>query len=229
MIETWTTGRFGRLWQPKNILAHQKQERGCDRTGAQKTRAALQTAVLGNRRFAVAVFIMATTLVEGQNVWNWIHNFFLGMFGWSAYLIAPLLFYVSIMTALDKPIGLVGHKVWQSMLLICLLSGATQVFGSGIPNGNLIEKFLSLFQNGVDGHGGGAVSGLFGLPLLYWFGPTGAKVTMVLLIFVVLMVLTGGTLIGLYQSAKNRCRRWRRSMSPIRRSAISSGSFARSR
>ena len=42
--------------------------------------------------FAVAVFIMATTLVEGQNVWNWIHNFFLGMFGWSAYLIAPLLF-----------------------------------------------------------------------------------------------------------------------------------------
>ena len=121
--------------------------------------------------FAVAVFIMATTLVEGQNVWNWIHNFFLGMFGWSAYLIAPLLFYVSIMTALDKPIGLVGHKVWQSMLLICLLSGATQVFGSGIPNGNLIEKFLSLFQNGVDGHGGGAVSGLFGLPLLYWFGP----------------------------------------------------------
>ena len=152
--------------------------------------------------FAVAVFIMATTLVEGQNVWNWIHNFFLGMFGWSAYLIAPLLFYVSIMTALDKPIGLVGHKVWQSMLLICLLSGATQVFGSGIPNGNLIEKFLSLFQNGVDGHGGGAVSGLFGLPLLYWFGPTGAKVTMILLIFVVLMVLTGGTLIGLYQSAK---------------------------
>lgn len=152
--------------------------------------------------FAVAVFIMATTLVEGQNVWNWIHNFFLGMFGWSAYLIAPLLFYVSIMTALDKPIGLVGHKVWQSMLLICLLSGATQVFGSGIPSGNLVEKFLSLFQNGVDGHGGGAVSGLFGLPLLYWFGPTGAKVTMVLLIFVVLMVLTGGTLIGLYQSAK---------------------------
>ena len=152
--------------------------------------------------FAVAIFIMATTLIEGQNVWNWIHNFFLGMFGWSAYLIAPLLFYISIMTTLDKPIGLVGHKVWQTMLLICLLSGATQVFGTGIPNGNLIEKFLFLFQNGIDGHGGGAVSGIFGLPLLYWFGSTGAKVTMILLIFVVIMVLTGGTLIGLYQSAK---------------------------
>ena len=30
-----------------------------------------------------------------------------------------------------------------------MLSGATQVFGSGIPNGNLIEKFLTLFQNGI--------------------------------------------------------------------------------
>ena len=71
--------------------------------------------------FAVAVFIMATTLIRGQNVWEWIHNFFLGMFGWSCYLIAPLLFYISVMTALDKPVGLVGHKVWQTMLLICLL------------------------------------------------------------------------------------------------------------
>lgn len=152
--------------------------------------------------FAVAIFIAATTLIEGQNVWNWIHNFFLGMFGWTAYLIAPLLMYISIMTALDKPIGLVGHKVWQSMLLICLLSGATQVFGSGIPNGNLIEKFLDLFRDGIDGHGGGFVSALFGLPLMYWFGPLGAKVTMILLIFVLIMVLTGGTLIDLYRSAQ---------------------------
>lgn len=152
--------------------------------------------------FAIAIFIAATTLIEGQNVWNWIHNFFLGMFGWTAYLIAPLLMYISIMTALDKPIGLVGHKVWQSMLLICLLSGATQVFGTGIPNGNLIEKFLDLFRDGIDGHGGGFVSALFGLPLMYWFGPLGAKVTMVLLIFVLVMVLTGGTLIDLYRSAQ---------------------------
>ena len=91
--------------------------------------------------FAVAVFIMANTLIEGQNVWKWIHNFFLGMFGWTSYLIAPILFFISIMAARNKPIGSIGHKVWQTMLLICLLNGATQVFGSGIPDGNLFEKF----------------------------------------------------------------------------------------
>ena len=46
--------------------------------------------------FAIAIFIMANTLVEGQNVWRWIHNFFLGMFGWTSYLIAPVLFFISI-------------------------------------------------------------------------------------------------------------------------------------
>ena len=152
--------------------------------------------------FAIAVFIMANTLIEGQNVWKWIHNFFLGMFGWTSYLIAPILFFISIMAARNKPIGSIGHKVWQTMLLICLLNGATQVFGSGIPDGNLFEKFVSLFQAGINGDGGGAISAIFGLPLVYWFGPTGAKVTMVLLIFVAIMLLTDSTLIDLVDSVR---------------------------
>lgn len=152
--------------------------------------------------FAFAIFIFSITLIQGQNVWRWFHDLFLGLFGWSAYLIAPILLYIAVMTTLDKPIGLVGHKVWQSMVLICLLSGSTQVFGSGIPDGDLIEKFTALFENGVNLHGGGAVSGAFGLPLMYWFGKTGAQVTMVLLIFVFVMILTGGTLVGLYHSAR---------------------------
>ena len=152
--------------------------------------------------FSAAIFISAVTLIRGQNVWQWIHNFFLGMFGWSAYLIAPILFYISISTALSKPLIFVGHKVWQSLLLICLLSGATQVFGSGIPNGNLLEKASSLFHAGIEGHGGGFISAIFGLPLMHWFGPLGAKITMILLIFLLFMVLTGGTLIDLFRSAQ---------------------------
>ena len=51
MIETWTTGRLGRLWQPKNILAHQKQERGCDRTGAQKIASCIPDSSFGQSSF----------------------------------------------------------------------------------------------------------------------------------------------------------------------------------
>ena len=164
----------------------------------QKARQQLWAVVV----FAFGLLLFFITLIPGQNVWQWFHNLILGTFGWSAYLIAPIFVYIAVMTTLDKPLGLVGHKVWQTIILVCLLSGATQVFGEGIPSGNLIEKIVYLFEGGIQLETGGAISALFGLPLMYWFGATGAKITMVLLIFVFLMILTGGTLVGLYLSAK---------------------------
>ena len=152
--------------------------------------------------FAFGLLLFFITLIPGQNVWQWFHNLILGTFGWSAYLIAPIFLYIAVMTTLDKPLGSVGHKVWQTLILVCLFSGATQVFGEGIPSGNLIEKIVYLFEGGIKLESGGAISALFGLPLMYWFGETGARITMVLLIFVCIMILTGGTLVGLYLSAK---------------------------
>lgn len=131
--------------------------------------------------FAVGILVFFITLVQGQNVWHWFHNLFLGMFGWSAYLIAPLFIYIAVMAALDKPIGLVGHKVWQSMVLICLLSSATQIFGEGIPPvDGVFRKVGYLFSQATHLSGGGAVSALFGLPLLHWFGATGASHHMIM-------------------------------------------------
>lgn len=153
--------------------------------------------------FAVGILLFFITLIPGQNVWHWFHNLFLGLFGWSAYLIAPLLIYIAVMATLDRPIGLVGHKVWQSLVLICLLSSATQIFGEGIPPvDGIFHKIGYLFTQATDLSGGGAVSALFGLPLLHWLGASGAKITVVLLIFVFLMVLTGSTLLDLYRSAQ---------------------------
>lgn len=152
--------------------------------------------------FALGILLFFITFIRGQNIWLWIHKMILGLFGSPAYLIAPIFIYIAVMATLDRPIGQVGSKVWQSLILICLLSGTIQVFGDGIPKGDLVEKFSFLYQNGIQLHGGGAISGIFGLPLLHWFGATGAKISMILLLFVFLMIFTGSTLVDLYYSAK---------------------------
>ncbi|MEG1779087.1 MAG: DNA translocase FtsK, partial [Oscillospiraceae bacterium] len=153
--------------------------------------------------FAFGILFASMTLIKGQKVWLFFHNFVLGMFGWSAFLIAPIFFYIAIMATLDKPLGSIKHKLWQTFLLVGFISGAVQVFGSGIPIiDGLWNKVKCLFRDGIALEGGGVVSGVFGLPFLNWFGATGAKITMILLIFVSFMVLSGGTLIGLYHSAK---------------------------
>lgn len=153
--------------------------------------------------FALGVLFASVTLIKGQNIWSLLHNFILGLFGWSAFLIAPIFFYIAIMATMDKPLGSVKHKIWQTFLLAGFFSGAVQIFGMGIPD---TEGFLNtareLYEAGIDLQGGGLISGIFGLPLLHWFGGAGAKITICLLLFVALMILTGATLIGLYTTAQ---------------------------
>lgn len=165
----------------------------------QKARKELLAIIL----FAAGILLFCITLIKGQNVWLWFHNLILGFFGWSAYLISPLFLYIAIMAAKDRPFDIVKHKVWQSMVLVCLLSGATQIFGEGVPPvDGLFPKIGYLFGEGTELSGGGVVSMLTGVPLLSLFGATGAKITIILLIFVFTMIVTGATLYDLYRSAK---------------------------
>lgn len=153
--------------------------------------------------FALGILIFFMTLIRGQNVWQWFHNLLLGFFGWSAYLISPLFMYIAIMAAKDRPFDIVKHKVWQSLVLVCLISGATQIFGEGIPPvDGVFRKVGYLFAEGIELNGGGVISVITGVPLLSLFGNVGAMITIILLIFVFTMIVTGATLYDLYRNAK---------------------------
>ncbi len=152
---------------------------------------------------ALGVLIFFITLIKGQFIWQWFHNLLLGFFGWSAFLIPPLFIYIAIMAAQDKPLNIVSHKVWQSLVLVCLFSGATQIFGEGVPPvDGLFRKIGYLFAEAVELSGGGVVSMLTGVPFLVFFGAAGAKITILLLIFVFTMIVTGATLYDLYANAQ---------------------------
>ena len=153
--------------------------------------------------FALGILLFFMTLIRGQNVWQWFHNLLLGFFGWSAYLISPLFMYIAIMAAKDRPFDIVKHKVWQSLVLVCLISGATQIFGEGIPPvDGVFRKIGYLFAEGTELNGGGVISVITGVPLLSLFGNVGAMITILLLIFVFTMIVTGATLYDLYRNAK---------------------------
>lgn len=151
--------------------------------------------------FAVGIFFLAVALIQGQGLWNWLHTVCFGLFGWCAYLIAPSLIYIAVIAALDKPMGALHHKIWQTLVLIILICGAAQIFAkSPVEGDHLLDKIVYLYQNGVLHKGGGVAAGLVGLPLLS-FGKTPAAVTICLLIFTFLMLITGATLLDLIRSA----------------------------
>lgn len=153
--------------------------------------------------FACAILLGCLALIPGDNLWRWVHNAILGLFGSWALLWPVLMIYVAVITAMEKPRGSISGKVWMTALVIVLFCATGFIFGGkSIPDGlNFWEYIVYLYTQNA-GTSGGVVGGLLGLPLLRAAGGVGARIIIVLLLFVAVMILTGTTLIGLFRVVK---------------------------
>ncbi|MCL2578489.1 MAG: DNA translocase FtsK [Oscillospiraceae bacterium] len=153
--------------------------------------------------FALGILLGALTFIEGDRLWRTIHNLLFGMFGISAYFWAPLLVYIAVIAAMEKPLSSVKAKVWQVSLLILVLAGAFTIFGPGLPGEEtFVDNIIALYATGQLPGGGGLAGAVFAFPLLFFFERTGASIIISLLIFVLAMLITGSTLIGLIRAAR---------------------------
>ncbi len=151
--------------------------------------------------FVAGVFLLCVAFIQGQNVWLFLHETMYGLFGAPAFVLPLILIYIAVMYTLDRSIGSIKHKLWQTGVLVILICGAIQVFAVGsVPEGEFTKQLAGLYQEGIKLHGGGLASALVGWPLMAACGRTGAGIILVLLIFLFIMLLTGGTLIGLFRA-----------------------------
>lgn len=158
--------------------------------------------------FAAAVFLLFLVFIKGQNVWETMHSFLFGVFGVCTYIWPFLLGYVAVVTALDKPMGRTGTKVWQSAVLIILVCAAVDIIrGVGIGELGFGEYISGAYSSGIEHTGGGFFGALVGWPIYKLFGRTGAIVTVILLIFIFFMLVTGMTLIMLFKYITHPVRR----------------------
>ena len=153
--------------------------------------------------FASAILLGCLVLIPGESLWNWAHGAILGLFGSWALLWPVLMIYVAVITAMEKPRGSISGKVWMTVVVIVLFCTTGFVFGGReIPDGlNFWEYIVHLYTQNA-GTGGGVVGGLLGLPLIRAAGELGARIIILLLLFVAVMVLTGTTLMGLFRTIK---------------------------
>lgn len=152
--------------------------------------------------FAAGILLGALTFIKGDKLWRTLHDFLFGVFGWSVFFFAPLVIYIAVIAAMDRPLSTIKNKLWQVVMLIIMISGAIQIFGDGLPDeGGFVDNVIRLYEQGVSFDGGGVASGIFALPLISLFEKTGASIIISLCIFVFTMLVTGSTLIGLFKSA----------------------------
>ena len=175
-----------------------------NKTASQKRRQTTKQTQEGNRQlhsviwFAVAIFLLCVVFIKGQNVWTFIHNLMFGIFGVTAYFYPFLLGFVAVMFAVDKMESSIKAKIVESTGIIVLIGATIDIFTAANTSLSFFSHLAKAYTNGIALKSGGFLGALIGKPIYLAFGKTGAAITLILLIFVLLMILTRTTLMSLF-------------------------------
>ncbi len=156
--------------------------------------------------FAVAVFLMFVAIISAEDaaLWNVLHKGILGLFGIGAYIVPIVVGYLAIATALDREEKKVVRRLWSFGLALFLLQTLLSVFSITAKDFTFGEALKTAFVNGTQlfnggGIGGGVCGMLLGYPLEYLMSDIGAKLTLILLLFVLVMWITKASLLTLWK------------------------------
>ena len=179
-----------------------KNSRNAAARRAAKTAAAGQAlAVIW---LAVAVFWACIVFIKGEKAWTWMHNFMFSIFGITAFVFPLLLAFAAIMVAFDKMSKAVKVRTIEAAVLVTLIGSCIDIFAqytAGLGFGEHISAVYSAgkaLSSAVKG--GGVIGALISHPFCAAFGKTGAAITLILIVFVLFMLMTGTTLIMLFKA-----------------------------
>ncbi len=152
--------------------------------------------------FAVAVFLMFVVFIKGEHIWTIIHEFMFRLFGITAYFYPFLLGTVAIIFATDKLSANINAKIIESIVLVVLIGAFIDVCSTPKDQfiGNMFTTNIANAWGLSQKFGGGLLGTLIGFPIGLAFGKAGAIITLILLIFVFLMIITGTHLIALFKA-----------------------------
>lgn len=175
-------------------------------TKKRKTTATSKKAVSSSKRqiraiilFAVSIFLLFLVLIEGKNVWTVLHNSMFSVFGITTYIYPFLLGAAAVFLAIEKYSSSRVVKLIGWFVLTILIASAIDIvcYGDKFEFARHINLAASEAISRING---GALGALIGHPLSIAFGKWMAFLVVVLLIFVLLMIISGTTLISLFKA-----------------------------
>ena len=159
---------------------------------------------------AAAVFLACLIFIEGESFWFTMHSAIFGIFGFCTYVLPVMLVYMAVIYAKDKPLGSIAANLTGIGVLVALLSGAIHIFANTteyLRDISFIQQIPDCWTKGSAFGNGGVIGALIGGLVSKALGKTGAGITIVILIFVIAMLLTGTTLLEFFSAIKKPVKR----------------------
>ncbi len=142
--------------------------------------------------FALSVLFFFIAVLRGEGVWEWIHNVYIGIFGWMACVVCPILCIVySFLFTVKKSDRKFTYEAVLIGILVLLIPTAIHVFinDTGVAFKDAVTEG---FKEAPGMFNGGFVGALFGW-LLLTMGKAPAVVVILLLAFVDVLLLSRAT------------------------------------
>ncbi len=144
--------------------------------------------------FAISVLLLTIAIIKGERLWTVMHQFIRGMFGWGAFLLPVALGYIATMLATDKEnCTVVNHSLLISGILLTI-SSLVDIF-SPIANDTYWNRLIDAYERTAGGgFGFGFMGAIIPQAIYEAFGNPGAWITIIIISFIFIMLLTGTTL-----------------------------------
>lgn len=163
--------------------------------------------------FTLSVFVFFIAIIEGDGAWNWMHNAYVGVFGFGAYLLPFLTIGVSVLFNMEKKDFSIIAKGLETFVLIVFVCSLIHILTHQVGS-SYWNTLVNSYETATETINGGFVGATVG-ELLLSFGKAGAIVTNILVIFVVLMLITGATLLQLFKTAWKPVQKTGEQIAPI--------------
>lgn len=161
----------------KTTASGRTASNGAKKNSSQKTAAKMQTAPsdfggackggTGHRNqmwaiilFALGILLTVLAFFEGSSGWKVCHDILRGLFGPISFGVGPCVIYLAVIITLGKESVSAEGKVWQTLVLLILLCGISQLF-FGLPEGDtFLKKLLNFYQKGAQLKSGGLMAAI---------------------------------------------------------------------
>ncbi len=169
--------------------------------------------------FAGAVLLLCILLIKGESLWGSLRRFFYGVFGFGAFFLPIISGYVAVVLSMEKPSTSPAKAVFKSTLLLMLLTATVHIFIT--EQADAYKTALQLaFDNGVAMSGDCWLGAAVGFPLRALFDDVGSKIVSILLIFVYMLLVTGGTIISFFKALWKPVKKTKESIETARENSI---------
>ncbi len=139
--------------------------------------------------FAIAIFFVLLAFIQGSAGWYFLHCFIRGVFGFSI-IIVPIILLVCAFRRERRDNMTLLKRLLIGLVITVLVSSFIQViFVGDIEKKNFFRAISYLYETAADNAftSGGVISAILAYPLLRLFGSTGARIIVIILLFVGIM------------------------------------------